>query len=362
LVSDLPSCDEILPYLRRIDSSRRYTNFGPLVCELECALANLAGGAAPSYAVAVSSGTAAIELAIAALGLPVGAQVLLPAFTFPATAVAVLRAGHHVVLSDVDSADWVLTPAIARQAIRDRRIDLFLPVSAFGFPQPAADWDRLTEETGIPVVIDGAGALGYQELGRTTHLAVSLHATKPLGIGEGGAILTRAAEFAERARRLSNFGFRAARVETLGFNAKMSEYAAAVGLAQLNRWPALRTLRERIWSDYRCALADLNGVRWQRPDLRWAPSVAVVTTPAAADRVADRLAAVDIETRRWYLPPLYGHPALGQCARAGEEAMPVTEHLSRHALGLPFHTSLSSTAMARVMAGLRQALGSEGEP
>jgi len=192
LVPDLPSADELLPWLERIDKNRWYTNFGPLVIELEHALTKRLAGCSSAgpqkdiRLVTVNSGTAAIELAILALALPEQSRVLLPAFTFPATCTAVQRAGLHPVFSDVDEQNWTLTPDIAHAALRHIRFDLVLPVAAFGCPQPADEWDEFSRETGIPVLIDAAAAFDNQDIGNRCVVAFSLHATKTFGVGEGG--------------------------------------------------------------------------------------------------------------------------------------------------------------------------------
>ena len=121
LVPDMPLAAEIAPYLARIDAARWYTNFGPLVRELEAALAARmqaqAAAPGPLHLVSVANCTVGLELGLQALGLPAGALVLLPSFTFVATATAVLRAGMLPAAADVDGASWLLTPALAREAI-----------------------------------------------------------------------------------------------------------------------------------------------------------------------------------------------------------------------------------------------------
>ena len=208
LVPDLPAPSELLPYLERIQKNRWYSNFGPLLLEYESRLAHISGaGALGGDCVTLSSGTAALELGIAALGLAAGSSVLLPSFTFPATLLACLRCGLEPVLCDICPESWTLTPDIARACLRHRDCRLVLPVAAHGDPLPPDAWDQFASETGVPVLIDAAAALGAQRVGRMANVVFSLHATKPLGIGEGGAFATASADLAERVRRMSNFGF-----------------------------------------------------------------------------------------------------------------------------------------------------------
>ena len=181
---DLPGAEAILPFLREIDAARWYTNFGPLAARFERQAALLAGGDQPLHCVAAASGTLALECALRALELPTRSRVLVPAFTFPATALAVLNAGHVPVLADVDRESWTLTPALAETQLVQAKCVAVVPLAALGCPVDVAGFDLLAAARGIAVVVDGAGAFGLQSVGAAP-VAFSLHATKPLGIGEG---------------------------------------------------------------------------------------------------------------------------------------------------------------------------------
>ncbi|MES2262815.1 MAG: DegT/DnrJ/EryC1/StrS family aminotransferase [Pseudomonadota bacterium] len=367
LIPDLPTAEELLPWLRRIDAARWYTNFGPLVRELEQTLAARwpaavaqGGATSPLHVVTLNTGTAPLELGIAALDLPPGAEVLLPAFTFPAVAAAILRNGLVPVFADIAPGTWQLTPELARQAAQRRRLALVMPVATFGCPVDAAGWDAFVQDTGIPVLIDAAAAFGNQAIGARATVAFSFHATKPFGIGEGGTFVTRDAALAARVRRLSNFGFEDGLAREAGGNAKLSEYAAAVALAQWRRWPERQARRQALWQAYAPALAALPGVRLQQGyDGGALPATLTASLPLPAQVVADGLAAAGIQTRRWYYPPLPRHPAFAPypcCGPAGDIHLPVTEHLADHALGLPWFASMSAQQCAQVVSALREIL------
>lgn len=343
LIPDLPTLPELLPYLERISQNKCYTNFGPLVLEFESRLAKMNGvGIAGGQCVTLASGTAALELAIAALDLPAGTLVLLPSFTFPATLLAVLRCGLQAVFADVDENSWTLTPTIARKALQYGHYGLILPVAAFGLALPDNDWDVFTQETGIPVIMDAAAALGCQKIGKTSHAVFSLHATKPLGVGEGGVFATADPDMAERVRRMSNFGFHQGTVGySVATNAKLSEYSAAVGLVQLERWPTLLARRNAVWATYHAALQNLPGIGVQ-PFVDLAPpAVLSVSLAVAADKAAHGLAEAGIETRRWYAPPLHRHPPFVNFEKVSKR-LPVTAFLYHNSLGLPFHSFLTN--------------------
>lgn len=358
LKPDIPPVDEILPYLRQIDASRWYTNFGPLVNRLEQRLAGAFGVPVPSV-VTTSSCTLGLELSLAALGLAPGARVLVPALTFVATAAAVLRAGCVPVLGDVDEQTWLMDPAIAHAALARRDFDCVMPVSTFGCRQPADAWDRFTRTTGIPVVIDAAGAFGNQEIGELTAAVFSFHATKAFGIGEGGLVAARSQAWVEQVRRLSNFGIDlSAGVSTMvGTNAKMSEYHAAVGLAALDRWPDRKARRQHLVSVYGAALrmhCPQVCLQARPDDGSYTIMQLLLPVGVRSSEVAARLGMRGIETRAWYQPLLDEHPAFSRCLIDGD--LPVARMLAPRMLGVPFHLDLDEAMVGRICAALSSAL------
>ena len=368
LIPDLPGAEELLPYLRRLDSNRWYTNFGPLVRELEATLA--AGWPVPLVptpveldplqVVTLNTGTAPLELGIAALGLAPGGEVLLPAFNFPASAAAILRNGLQPVFADVAADSWQLTPSLAREAANLRRLVLVIPVATFGCPLDVQAWDAFVADTGIPVLLDAAAAFGNQTIGRRASVAFSMHATKPFGIGEGGLLVTRDAAMAARVRRMSNFGFERGRAMEVATNAKLAEIAAAVALAQLSRWPAVWAARRDRWAVYRERLGAIPVALQAGFAADQIPATLVLNLHVSATPIASQLKTSGIETRRWYCPPLYRHPAFAQCALFGaptsRDTLSVTEQLANQTLGIPWHNFLTPHDMEVVTDTLVRAL------
>ena len=359
LIPDLPRADELIGLLREIDANRWYTNFGPLAKRFE---AQLAGGFEPHVPVSVASVcncTLALELLLAACRLPADSTVLVPALTFVATGTAIRRAGHRVLVADVDPHTWTMTPEIARAAAEAHRVACVIPVTTLGCPVDAERWDAFSAETGIPVIIDAAGALGNQAAGRGIAVAFSLHATKTMGIGEGGFAVSGDADWIERVRCLSNFGIDPGdfKVHQAGTNAKLSEYHAAVGIAALARWPERATLRRSLAADYRRRLeAECAGVQFQQRPAEGAYAAFCILLPASTDPAlaGSRLSAVGIETRRWYYPPLNGHPAFADSMVAG--GLGATADISGRMLGLPFHLDLNPARLDRIAQELAQIL------
>jgi len=356
---DIPRAEEILPYLREIDAACWYTNFGPLVSRLERELGDILGPPVTSV-VTTSSCTLGLELSLAALALPPGARVLVPALTFVATAAAVIRAGCVPVLGDVDEHTWLMDPVIAQSALARLDFDCVMPVTTFGCRQPADAWDQFTRATGIPVVIDGAGAFGNQEIGELTAVVFSFHATKAFGIGEGGLVAARSRAWIEQVRRLSNFGIELSTgvSSMVGTNAKMSEYHAAVGLAALDRWPGRKERRQHLASVYRTVLrVHCPQICLQKRPDDGSYTIMQLLLPEGTQvrEVAARLSMSGIETRAWYQPLLDEHPAFSRCLVDGE--LRVTRMLAPRMLGVPFHLDLDEAAVRRICIALSGALG-----
>src|SRR3990172_3333492 len=139
LLPDMPRAEFLMPYLRRIDEARWYTNFGALNSELEARLAALYDNSV----VTVSSCTLGLELVLSSVRWPHGSRVLTPSFSFPATASAILRSGLTPLYCDVDPETWALTPAIARDAARTNSFVAILPVCTYGAAQDVAEWEKV---------------------------------------------------------------------------------------------------------------------------------------------------------------------------------------------------------------------------
>lgn len=360
LIPDMPRAEELIELLREIDDHRWYTNFGPLAKRFEAQLAGRFQQRGPVSVVSLANCTLALELLLAACRLPAGSTVLVPALTFVATGTAIRRAGHRLLLADVDPQRWTLTPEIARAAAQAQRVDCVIPVTALGCPVDAEQWDAFAAETGIPVIVDAAGAFGNQDAGRRIAVAFSLHATKTMGMGEGGFAVSGDADWIERVRCLSNFGIDPSdfKVHQVGSNAKLSEYHAAVGLAALARWPRSAALRRTLEQDYverLQALCAKLGFQ-QRPREGAYAALCVLLPPAFGPaQVASALAAEGIETRRWYYPPLQGHPAFADAGVAGK--LEASTRISSRLLGLPFHLDLDAARIDRVARSLARILG-----
>ncbi|MGU3629441.1 DegT/DnrJ/EryC1/StrS family aminotransferase [Comamonas sp. C24C] len=371
LVPDMPSPQVLMPWLERMHAARHYSNFGPLVRELESEFARRFDMPMDGLTT-VSNATLGLELVLQALDLAPGSRVLLPAFTFVATATAVVRAGHVPVLADVDPDCWLLTPDIARAACAVIPVDAVLPVATFGMPHDMQAWQQFEQDTGLPVVIDAAAAYGSQWLqGTQGTLVFSLHTTKSLPAGEGGLVVSTRPGLAARVRQLSNFGINLdpradlplGSLASVGTNAKMSEYHAAIGLASLQVWEEHALERRRLHASLVREIIQMGreaglGVSFQVPcDVGgplMAPTLLCAHLPDESARMALEHAcqAQRIMTRRWYQPLLQDMPAL----RPHCEILPTpqSEGLSRTLLGLPFFLDMTGDQQQRVFAAVAQ--------
>jgi dTDP-4-amino-4,6-dideoxygalactose transaminase len=347
----LPRAEAYLALLREVDENRWYSNHGPLLRRFEGRIAAHFGIPAQGIS-AVANGTVALTAALHALGARPKQRCLLPSWTFIASAAAVLAAGLVPHFVDVDRDSWALDPdALARR--KDLAgVGAVMAVSPFGAPLERARWENFTARTGIPVLIDAAA--GFDSVSSVpsagpgpTPIMISLHATKVLGVGEGAVLLSSDRSFIQVAEQYANFGFYAAAEAMVpGINGKLSEYAAAVGLAALEEWPARRARMMALSEAYRAALAELPHIRLAPAfGEGWVGSTCCVLLPGDGLTVGERLALQGVETRRWWRRGCHHQPAYGAFPR---DALPVTEDLARRCLGLPFYPDLTQAEIARI--------------
>jgi len=336
----LPTAEELLPYLRRMDRLHWYSNFGPLYYELLDRLADYFA-VDSSNLLLVANGTLALEAAVTTTG-HVGDRWEVPSWTFAATGHAIVSARRVPYFVDVDATSWCMTPR------NDGRFDGHLIVAPFGDRPRVAGWSSVTG----PKIVDAAscfdscGAIG-PSLPDDTVIMISLHATKPLPAGEG-AILIGPSDWIRRARTWSNFGFFGRRVaDGPGSNAKMSEYHCAVALASLDGWEdGSGTRRGEVEKASRLA-ASL--------DLLTAPGMAhgyisntwniQLANPSSRAKIAEAFVAQGIETRTWWPVGLHEMPAFASFER---DDMTVTERLAAATLGLPCGTHLSEDDFSKI--------------
>jgi dTDP-4-amino-4,6-dideoxygalactose transaminase len=346
----LPDLAALEPYLREIDGSRVYSNFGPLVERFEARLGTYFG-LPDHHVVTVANGTLALAATLMAVVGERDGYCLLPSWTFCASAHAAVLAGLDPFFADVDSGTWQLRPDTARALVRRvPEIRAVIVVAPFGMPVDAPAWDAFAEETGVPVVIDAAAAFAGQKPSRAP-CVFSLHATKILGVGEGACVTSLHPDLAGAVRRVVNFGFLGTRVsEVLGMNGKLSEYAAAVGLAALDSWPQTRAKWLATSQAYRARLSALRDVVALPSGADALSTTMVVELHEPAVIVEETLARYGIATRRWWRDGCHREPAFAQFP---SEALPVTERLASFSIGLPMAVDLTTEEIDAVTNALQ---------
>jgi perosamine synthetase len=316
---------------------------GPKVAEFE---QELAAACEVEHALAVSSGTAALHLAVLALGLEPGDEILVPAYTFPATGNVVALAGLRPVLVDVDPETMNIDPAQVSVGPRTRAV---LAVHLFGRP---ARLDELPD--GLPVLEDAAGALGARRRGGACGGlgllgCLSFHPRKIVTTGEGGAVTTDDGAVAEEVAAGRNHGWRSLvppKMPAPGLNYRLSDILCAVGLPQIRRLDKLLAARTRIAEGYAERLRDLPVLLPAADDGDVHGWQAYVIQVDDRDRILQELRAQGIEAQIG----TYALHLLGAYRDQGD--FPGAARVFERALALPFHTRLSDGDLDRVAEAL----------
>jgi len=302
--------------------------------------------------VVVSSGTAALHLAVMALGLGPGDEVIVPAYTFPATANAVELCGGRAVLVDVDPVTFLVRPELVAEAVTPRTRAV-LAVHLFGRP---VEWEELQTAVpqDVPLVEDAAGALGATYRGTPCGAlglmaCLSFHPRKIVTTGEGGAVTTDDGELAARVLGLRHHGWRApafAEMPAPGLNYRLSDVLCALGLPQVRRLPELLAGRERVAGLYEERLAGLVETPGAAPGDTHGWQAYVV----ALDRRDEALAALRADG----IEAQIGTYALHRLAAyGGQGEFPGADVCFERALALPFHTRMGEPEVDRVVEALR---------
>ncbi len=340
---------EILDRLGAVVRGGRFI-LGPEVDAFERELAGYLGA---KHVIGVANGTDAITIALRAMGIRPGDEVVVPSFTFYATAEAIVTAGARPVFCDVDRETRNVTPDTVRAALTSNT-KAIVAVDLFGSPAPVLELSGL----GVPVLEDAAQAAGASLDGRRAGAlgataTFSFYPSKNLGcFGDGGAIATHSDEVAALARTLRFHGSRDKRTfEHVGYNSRLDELQAAVLrvlLRELDGWCAGR----RAAAD-RYAQAGLErhvGTPRVAPGAEPAWHLYVVTHPRA-DELISALQERGIESRGYYRTPLHRQPAMTPYVR-DSLPLPVTEELARENLALPMSPVLTQAQAAEVVAAI----------
>jgi perosamine synthetase len=338
-------------------------SLGPRVPAFEQAFAERVGAA---HASAVSSGTAGLQLALRAVGVSDGDEVVTSPLSFVASANVCVMERARPVFADIDPVTLTLDPAAAAAAVTDRTTAL-LPVHIFGYPAAIEPLEAL----GLPIVEDACEALGARyadgtPVGGRGHAAVfGFYANKQMTTGEGGMVTVADVAVKQQIDSERNQG-RAPDLDwldhdRLGFNFRLSDIACALGIAQLGRLDEMIAGRERVAACYYEGLAGIDGLALpcsDQAEARRGWFVFVVQLPLEADRddTIRALAGLGIQSKP-YLPAIHLMAYYRERFGHREGEFPVCEAVAAQSIALPFFPEMTSDQVERVCAALRETLG-----
>ncbi|MFN7918905.1 MAG: DegT/DnrJ/EryC1/StrS family aminotransferase [Bryobacteraceae bacterium] len=349
-----------LQLVEQILDRRWLSNDGPVLHAFESRAQEILG---VKHAVATCNATVGLELALRAT-CPLG-EVIMPAYTFAATAHAAKWCGYTPVFADVDGRSHQLTAALVEPLITNRTVAI-LAVHLWGACGEAEALEVLGATRGIPVLFDAAHAFscatGGRRVGNFGHAEVfSFHATKFVNSGEGGLVTTNDDDLAQRLRLMRNFGFMGYdNVVALGTNAKMNEFCAAMGLSCLEAMDAIIAANRANWEAYRHCITALPGLKlYENPlaDRSNHQYVVIEVVPSEAGLTRDELVSVlheeNVYARRYFYPgchriPIYRGLQVG--------SLPVTDRLADTVMVLPTGTTVGEAEIDRISAILQSAI------
>lgn len=353
-------------YVAECLQSTWISSSGPFIDRFEGAFADFCEA---RYAVVTNNGTTALHLALVALGIGAGDEVIVPSLTYVATANAVKYCGATPVFADSDPLTMTLDPADAASRITPRT-KAILPVHLYGHPADMEQIGALAARHGIAVVEDAAEAHGALSNGRKVGALgecgiFSFFGNKIITTGEGGAVVTNDSQLADRLRLYRGQGMDPARrywFPVVGYNYRMTNLAAAIGVAQMERVDAHLAARRRVAGWYLESLEahrdlfDLPETAPWATHVYWMYTVILRdTVTAPRDAVMARMAAGGIETRPVFYPMHQLPPYREENGR-----YPVAERLAARGINLPTHAGLTESDVGRVVSQLLKAVRPQG--
>ncbi len=305
------------------------------------------------YGVTTTNGTTALHLALAALGIGPGDEVIMPTFTIAATAFAVMYCGAKPVFIDSEPATWNIDPDQIRAKIT-QKTKVILPVHIYGHPCAMSVIMSLASRYNLCVVEDAAQSHGAQyqdkKVGGIGDIGCfSFYGNKIITCGEGGMVVTNNRRIAQRCRDLRNMAFIESKRfwhKEIGFNHRMTNLQAALGLAQFEQIDQLIERRRRNAVLYSALLSGVEGLRLpiERSDVKnvyWMYGILVEDDfGLSRDRLMRKLKEKGVETRTFFIP-LHNQPFLKKQGMASKERFPVAEDIARRGLYLPSGSGLT---------------------
>ena len=363
---DLPPFADLESDFQEALASGRITNFGKYVNQFE----EQASEYMDTHVATISSGTMGLLFALQALGLEQGQKVILPSFTFMATAQAVLYAGGVPLFAEIEE-DLTLSPADIAQLLKQHDdVGAVLPVHTYGLPCRIQEIQDVVDEASqrrsrpVPILYDAAHAFGSAVNGQPVGVfgdaeVFSLSVTKVVVSVEGGLVSSRSPELIDRIRKMRNYGIEANYdAHWPGLNGKMSEFHAIIGLHNLRQLDSYIADRQRKARTYLEQIGERTGFQ----TLPWPQDVThtfkdfTILMPSNLTDQRDTIMAFlkdrGVETRAYFFPPVHEQTFF---RRYADRPLPRTEMLARRVITLPFYTTITTDEMNYVVDSLAAA-------
>ena len=340
---------------------------GPQVREFEERFAETVG---VPHAVAVANGTAAIDLALEAIGIGPGDEVIMPSFTIVSCLNHVLRSGATPVFVDSSPDTWNIDVSQVEEAITNKTKAIIV-VHIYGLPADVDLLVGLAQAHNIAVVEDSAEAHGQHLDGKTlgsfgTLSTFSFYSNKLITTGEGGMVLTHDSALADKVRSLRNLSFDPQRRfvhEAIGWNYRMTAMQAALGLSQLERMSELLAYKQKVGSYYQGGMRDWPGITRPMATYRGSENVYWVygivlppSHPLSAQQAMDSLAKKGIGTRPFFYP-LHLQPVLAKYGFSHQKSLPESEWLGEKGFYLPNGANLTHSQLDYVIESVHEIIG-----
>lgn len=318
------------------------------------------------YGISTTSGTTALHLALASLGIGSGDEVIVPTFTMISTVFAIVYTGAKPILVDAEPETWNMDVTKIEEKI-SLRTKVIMPVHIYGHPCNMDPIMEIASKYNLYVIEDAAEAHGAEYKGKRTggigHIGCfSFYANKIITTGEGGMVVTNNEEIASKARALKDLAHSEGRrfLHTdIAFNYRMTNIHAAIGLAQFERIDELVERRRTHAYLYNSLLKDTEGVKLP-PEKEWAKNVYWMYSiliengfGMGRDELMQRLKEKGIETRTFFIP-IHQQPAFQKIGLFEGEVYPVAEELSGKGLYLPSGSGLTEKEISQVCEAVRE--------
>jgi len=342
-----------LEYVTDCIQSGWISSLGKYVSRFEGEFASICG---VKHAIALANGTVALHLALLSLDIGPGDEVIMPPLTFVATANAVKYVGANPVFVDVDPTTWTIDPEKIESKISSNTRAI-MPVHLFGHPVDMDPLNGIADKHDLIVIEDAAEAHGAKYKGKTTGslgdvACFSFYGNKAITTGEGGMLTTDSDQIAERARFLKDHGMDKDRHywhSEVGYNFRMTNLQAAVGVAQIERFPEIYTRKRYIAGIYKERLMELPTIEVQ-PEASWAENsywmnsiILKENCPLDRDTLREKLSQHGIDTRPFFYP-LHFLPPYKEL----EGKYPVSERLAAGGINLPSYPGLADDDINRI--------------